>query len=293
MITLRHMAKIVAIAMMGICAIANAQSWPDDSAVASTSAEPVSLRLTPASTSVSSFSVEVQSRMSVQMLLVPRTTLMGLLTISGDCTIAPKDGKMSVQEFTAHVASMAYYSPGAPNREIPREKVSQTLLVSGLPVPDFPVRLTVNETGMIVRADGMPASYTKFYEVSLLHYPPGPVHVGESWTSSQTIPVCPDPDSDVVVCHAVATFSLLAADRAADSASIGFTTTLVNREAVITGAAKIDGTAEGKIDIRLSDGFPLRSENVSRTRLDFGGGNLIDMEQRITNSFAIPLLPAN
>lgn len=279
------MVKLLMIAAMGCCVSAYAQVQPEGLPKEGKTAELVSLLLSPKSPCVSSFTIEAQSRMSIDMRLIPKTTLMGLMTLGGTCSIAPKTAEGSVQNLSAHVASMSYYEPGGANREIPRDKVIQTFLVSGLPAPEYPVRLTLDRRGVILRAEGVPASFTKFYEVTLLEYPDRPVKTGDAWVSFHTIPVCPDPESETVMCEAVATFSLLAVDRVSDSASIAFATKIRSCPAVSSDAAVIDGTAEGKIEVRLSDGVPKNSECVSQTRLDFDSGNIINLEQRIRSEF--------
>lgn len=263
----------------GVCFASDGLAVPADAT------DPLLLRLSPASSTVSSFSVEVQSRMAVNMLLIPKTTLMGLMTLGGDSAIAPGNGETVIQSLTAHTASMAYYEPGAANREIPRDQVVQTLFASGLPAPGHPVRLTLNKKCVIASAEGVPEQFRKFYEVTLLEYPENSVRSGESWVASHVVPVSPDPNSETVDCQAIATFTLAFVDQAEGAADITFSTRIVSRPPVSSGAAIIDGTAEGKIRIRLSDGVPQRSESVSRTQLDFGGGNHVDLEQRIHSDF--------
>lgn len=263
----------------GACFASDSLSEPVDAS------ETLLLRLSPTSSSVSSFSVEVQSRMAVNMLLIPKTTLMGLMTLGGDSSIAPGSGETVIQSLTAHTASMAYYEPGAANREIPQEKIVQTLFASGLPAPGHPVRLTLDKQCVIASAEGVPDQFRKFYEVTLLEYPDNRVRPGDSWVASHVIPVSPDPNSETVDCQAVATFTLDSVDRDAGVADITFSTRLVSRPPISSGAAIIDGTAEGKIRVRLSDGVPQRSDSVSQTQLDFGGGNHVDLEQRIHSDF--------
>ncbi|MBP7632953.1 hypothetical protein KBA41_02195 [Candidatus Ozemobacteraceae bacterium] len=219
------------------------------------------------------------------MLLIPKTTLMGLMTLGGDSAIAPGNGETVMQHLTTHTASMAYYEPGAANREIPQERIIETLFASGLPAPGHPVRLTLDEKCVITTAEGVPERYKKFYEVTLLEYPDGRVGTGDSWVASHIVPISPDPNSETVDCQAVATFTLASVDRDAGEADIAFETRLVSLQPVSSGAAVIDGTAEGKIRVRLSDGIPQRSDSVSRTTLDFGGSNHVDLEQRIRSDF--------
>lgn len=285
MSTGRDAVKLLAIAMIGCCVSAYGEVWPEDPPSAIASAEAVILRLSPKSPCVSSFTIEAQSRMSVEMRLIPKTTLMGLMTLGGDCTISPKSAELTVQDLSAQVASMSYYEPGAANRDIPRDRITQTLFASGLPAPEYPVRLTLDKRGVIVAAEGVPEKFTKFYEVTLLEYPDGPVKPGDVWSSSRTIPVSPDPDSETVMCDTIATFSLEAVDRVSDSASIAFKSRIESCPAVSSDAAVINGTAEGKIEIRLSDGVPRSSVCVSQTRLDFDSGNIVQLEQRIRSDF--------
>lgn len=223
--------------------------------------------------------------MDVNMLLVPKTTLMGLMTLGGDFAIGPGSGETAIQNLTAHTASMAYYEPGAANRDIPQEKVVETLFASGLPAPGYPVRLTLNRKCVIASAEGVPEKFRKFYEVTLLEYPDGRVGPGDSWVASHVIPVSPDPSSETVDCLAVATFTLASIDRDAGAADITFATRLMSLPPVSSCAAVIDGTAEGKIRVGLSDGIPHHSDSVSRSKLDFGGGNHVDLEQRIRSDF--------
>ncbi|HNW35088.1 MAG TPA: hypothetical protein PKM25_09170 [Candidatus Ozemobacteraceae bacterium] len=278
---------IAAIAAMAAgCPAVQAQVWPDAALVASEPAVPVTLRFQPKRASIGSFSIEVQSRTAIQMLLVPKSTLMGQINIDGSFSLEPgKDGR-AVQAFHAVTASMAYYSPGAPNREIPRETVIQTLLVSGLPAPDHPVRVSMNGHGKVVGVEGVPASYTRYYEASLLEYTEQPLLPGDSWCTRNTIPVCIDPDGETVLCDAIATFSLLALDASSDAASIEFSSTFFNARESASATGKIHGTSRGKITVKQSDGSPIRSESTSNSRLDFGGGNAIDMEQRIKTAIS-------
>ncbi len=260
--------------------------WASDGLPAPAEAtETLLLRLSTASPSVSSFSVEVQSRMDVNMLLIPKTTLMGLMTLGGDSEIAPGNGEAVIQNLTTHTASMAYYAPGGANRDISPEQIVETLFASGLPAPGHPVRLTLDKKGMIASAEGVPEKFKKFYEVTLLEYPDGRVRSGDSWIASHVIPISPDPNSETVDCQAVATFTLAAVDRDAGVADITFETRLVSLPTVSPGAAVIHGTAEGKIRIRLSDGIPQYSDSVSRAKLDFGGSNHVNLEQRIRSDF--------
>lgn len=280
-------AVILAALILGTSSsVATAQDTAAEGALQAESPERVSLSLAPKAPVVSSFTIEVQSRMAVNMLLIPKTTLMGIMTIRGDGSIGPGTGDAVVQRLSAHTASMSYYEPGGANRDIPREQIVQTLFASGLPVPEFPVTMTLNRKGTILSAEGVPASFTKFYEISLLEFPEHPVKPGESWGSSQTIPVSPDPNSETVLCQAVATFSLSSFDAVADSADIAFTTSMKSLPAAGSGTAVIAGTAEGIVRVRLSDGVPRNSDSTSKSRLDFGGGNVIDLEQRIRSDFS-------
>jgi len=267
------------------CLGAGACFASDGLSVPSGATETLLLRLSPALFSVSSFSIEVQSRMEVDMLLIPKTTLMGLMTLGGDSETGPGIGNAVIQTLTAHTASMAYYEPGAANKDISQEQITETLFASGLPAPGYPVRLTLDSKCVIASAEGVPEKFRKFYEVSLLEYPEGRVCPGDSWVASHVIPVSPDPNSETVDCQSLATFTLASVDRTAGVADITFETQLVSLPPASPGAASINGTAEGKIRVRLSDGIPQHSESVSRSKLDFGGGNHVGLEQRIRSEF--------
>ncbi|HOY68468.1 MAG TPA: hypothetical protein PLP29_16435, partial [Candidatus Ozemobacteraceae bacterium] len=148
------------------------------------------------------------------------------------------------------------------------------------------VRVVMNGVGKVVDVAGVPEKYSKYYKTSLLEFAGRPIGVGESWANRSTIPVCIDPESEAILCEALATFTLATVDRSADRASITFTSSYNNAPGQATGTGKIHGSSEGAVVVKLSDGSPVESRAVSASRLDFGGGNAIEMEQRIRTRMA-------
>ncbi|HOY69212.1 MAG TPA: hypothetical protein PLP29_20240, partial [Candidatus Ozemobacteraceae bacterium] len=102
----------------GSCMAAGEPVWPEEQPIATEAAGPVDLQLKPGAPTAGSFSVEIQSRTAIRMLLVPKSTLMGQIDIAGSFSLESAPEGRAIQSFDVLTASMAYYSPGAPNRDI-------------------------------------------------------------------------------------------------------------------------------------------------------------------------------
>ncbi len=264
----------------------------------STPSNMVQFILYPTDGTAASYSLTVQSKTEIAMLMAPKTNVMSQLEVSGTTRffrLRPPQGNRSQigQEFRAKKARVAYYQPGEPDLEMEPELVERSLLVAGIAPPDIPVRLGMTPLGKVVDVQGVAASMSQYFKASIIEYPEFPLQIHDSWTCRQDVPFNVNVSDPPIWAGMVATFTLEKArddiDEAEVKAEIAFDSAFwsgaASQAAPIT---KVMGTSTGVIAIRLSDGIPTRVDTRSELRIEFGNSNFVRSEQTFESRLTFP-----
>jgi|GEM_PF-2412577 len=253
----------------------------------SNAVEKITLMLAPQTPLTASFSVFVQSKSDVSMLFAPKTSILSQLNVAGNTKLYPDTASKAgviIQDMETLSASMSFYTPGQPNKDIESELLKITLLESGIPALKEKVVLHLSSTGKTLSVEGVAASYTPYFLVSSIEFANTPVAKDLPWIMVQEVPICPDPNQAPIWCRMTATYSIARIDKDADEADISATSVfephIADQTASnTTSGYKFSGNSTGTMRVRISDGIITLIDTRCKFKLDFGAGNYIDMEE--------------
>lgn len=263
----------------------------------------ISLRLSPGEEFKGEFEILVQGKSEISMLLVPKMTLMTQLTICGEQKAGPisKSGNSSSDSFLeleTRTASISFYAPGDPNRDMDTSGIDQTLLTSGIPPKNKPVTYLMDSKSRIKEVRGVPASYTHFFQSGLLEYPEERVREGDKWHIKKKIPIAHSPDAPAEWCEMLATYTLTKILPDENSAELTMDAEYSNASGTCSqvedgSQVLITGKSHGKLSVDLKTGFTFRTDINSTSKIEFSSANYIETLQFYTSkSDYKPVAPA-